>query len=184
VSLGDPGPAPAGVLRWRIKESLLGYLNRLPDGLMLWSDPRRPGEFPLEERRSGAGALQFEGSVRLLGHAGMLNVLLESPSLNLEVGVLQVKTRLTDGPVAILLLGPVEITEQDQAYMIRYPDPRLTNDGAVVFGGNYREGEILDPLEVQLDRSVAARLAAVPGGKRLDGDTGFDAPQERRKGDG
>lgn len=153
------------VLEWEIKASLLAYVQGLGDGVVAWHPDQQPGEFPLlPGNESSVRRLCFAGGVSLRGHGGMLHVVIEAPCIDLEHGMLLARVRQAEEPVAILHLGDADIQQCDGGFVITYAAPSLTPDGAIVFGGFYREGERFSPIVLRLEHGTAIRLAGIDAG--------------------
>ncbi|MCY1158061.1 MAG: hypothetical protein MOP51_1083 [Citricoccus sp.] len=140
--------APAGGLLWAFHEGFAAYVARLADGrvdvdggAVLQPDGRVL--FPVAPDRP---ALHGTGAVHFTGHHGLLAVTLANPAV-LGTGssaVLAIDDPFTPGErLAFARLG-----EPASGRAACYPVPHLTEEGADLFLGHYREGTPLAPLQI------------------------------------
>lgn len=166
----DQPAGGASTLRWGVKRSLLDYVSRLGDGRIAWRPGQTPAEFPLSHGTESPQGRRFgfAGGLRLSGHAGMLDVVLEDPAIDLDSGMLLVGVKQSTEPVAILVLGDPVIDDGDHGVTVTYPTPELTPDGVVVFGSVYPEATVFDPVVVRLSPdaiTVLTDAGPVPGSR-------------------
>jgi hypothetical protein len=162
-----PGPAADGALTWPVRESFLGYVNRV-GGRITIVRPARPAargfSFPPAPTVTGRGArgadgfdagrgaireLAFAGAVAFTAHGGTLAVVIADPVLVLDdQGVLltvrdsAAPGRGTRAVIAELGDGSPAPGGDETVGLV----PRLTEDGSALFGGVYPAGETMDPL--------------------------------------
>jgi len=115
---------------------------------------------------TGQGYIDFTGSVRFVGHEGLLDTTIENPSVLLQGGSGQVLLDVTgvtmDGDmvdtddVPFVSLPAVEVVGGDAVRTVD-ADTALTADGAIAFP-NYPAGEAFDPVAVSL--TVGKQCAA------------------------
>ena len=125
-------------LAWAVKASLLGYVRGMPDGRIELDGVTEQGEgfvFPAADADSG----RFTGTVTLLGHGGMMRVVLADPWL----------TPQGDGAVLSIADPDDPTVRLDFARIARFDGAAatgttLTIDGADLFFGPYTEGTELD----------------------------------------
>lgn len=142
---GSPS-SPSRGLRWRIKDSFVGYVlgraggrYRLDGGAELLPD--RYFAFPFAEDQDPALA-RFTGSVGFQAHGGMLQLAIVNPALrrSSENG-LELTVDIGDEAVAIARIGDPGPDGDWTGFV-----PRLTAEGRTFFGDAYEIGEPLDPL--------------------------------------
>ncbi|MBB5750326.1 HtaA domain-containing protein [Micrococcus sp. TA1] len=144
------GPVPAGGLLWAVHEGFVAYVSRLADGRVdvdggAVLQPDGSILFPLAP---DGPALHGTGAVHFTGHHGLLAVTLANPAALGTGGsaVLTIDDPFTPGErLAFARLGA---PASGQAAC--YPVPTLTEEGADLFGGHYREGTPLAPLQIQI----------------------------------
>jgi hypothetical protein len=139
-------------LVWSVKDSFLGYIRRLDDGLIETFDGCEAGDdayvFPIES--SDETGTLCSGGIRFTGFAGMLDVRIVDPMIE----------NTSDGLRLSALVGPesiaarVAIATIDETRGIRPGEPwtatpRLTFEGVRVFGDVYQVGEELAPLVIE-----------------------------------
>lgn len=132
-------------LLWPIKDSLVRYVEGLPDGAIQVDGGASTGPggfaFPGDGRR-------FLGSVTLLGHHGMMRVVLRNPAL-VETGagwVLEIAD--PDDPASHLLFATMASFDGALGRGLA-----LSSNGADLFFGPYEKGTPLSDLAVQPGRS-------------------------------
>lgn len=133
-------------LAWGVKASLLGYVRGLPDGRVLLEgveehDSRFAFPSDVEADLIDSSVRHFHGSVTLLGHHGMMRVVLADPWLH------------PVPPGAVLSLADPEATGGRLGFArVAHVDgvvgtgTTLTAEGAELFYGPYVEGTVLDDL--------------------------------------
>jgi hypothetical protein len=168
--LPPPSPAEAAsrgaedsALVWKVKESLLAYVNR-SGGRIAIVRPAYPGPtgfaFPhVQTTGQAAGAvspsavpsrIEFGGGIALSAHGGVLDILLVEPALVFTDGQaflhLHQEERAEAGhraSAARLRALPEASTGETVAFA-----PLLTDAGLAMFGRVYPPGTELDPLHV------------------------------------
>lgn len=149
----SPENADSVGLAWSVKSSFVNYVENLSDGrveVSAGSERREDGTFffPLSMTRiAGPGEFRFDGSVRFVGHFGMISLLIANPHIvQLPDRVVLMIDGDGDGPpyVFVTLSDPLE-----QGDGIRYRGVTLTREGADLFFDNYRSGAHFDPLTVR-----------------------------------
>lgn len=139
----------AGVqLSWAIRASFQTYVRDVEGTIELIAPAsRRDGAFVFPGKHSPTALMRFEGGVSFRAHEGVLAVDIVEPWLEMIDGerTLTALTALGDSAerVAIVCLEP-QVPEVD------FPaTARLTAPGARLFGGVYRPGDLLDPVQVR-----------------------------------
>lgn len=120
-------------LRWGIKKSLHEYVRSSEGSIETSDGARLDGDeviFPADD----AGEDAFTGSVRFVAHGGMMDWRLASPHL--------------EGRGTALSLAGRRGTRVEFA-TIDGGEARLTVDGAVMLGGFYPAGTVLDPVRFE-----------------------------------
>ncbi len=131
-------------LVWGIKQSLLAYVRGMPDGEALVED----GATLTHEGGllfSRYGDLSFRGTVTLVGHNGMMRVVLRDPQIERdgESWILSIADPdESDGRLRFATVGSFDINSG------RGTRVALTADGADLFFGPYIEGTPLDDLVI------------------------------------
>ncbi|MFC4002970.1 HtaA domain-containing protein [Prauserella oleivorans] len=151
-------------LTWGLKRSFVAYVARLRDGACGAKDGGSVVDssyFHFEhadgsgyDPATGKGVLKFRGDVRLVGHAGLLYVMLLDPWLEFtgDGAVLSVvdiehwPDRSHRLPLATLDVVEPAVGAGGRTWtgMPAY----LTSEGQEVFNGQYVVGERLDPVSV------------------------------------
>lgn len=144
------GTVPAGGLVWAVHEGFVAYVSRLADGRVDVDGGavRQPDGGILFPLAPDGPALHGTGAVHFTGHHGLLAVTLANPAVLGAGGsaVLSIDDPFTPGErLAFARLG-----EPASGQAACYPAPRLTEEGADLFGGHYREGTPLAPLQIQI----------------------------------
>ncbi len=140
-------------LQWGIKDSLLGYLRGIEDGVIeavvaavfvgshfTFGEDSVASNFDAE---TATGTLQFLGTAKLSGHWGMMNIVLKNPLLELEQGrgsVLIAQGGILS-PETFVPFVKLESTEQPLSFRTL-----LTAEGRLVLGEQYQVGQELNPL--------------------------------------
>ncbi len=130
-------------LRWAVKRSLIAYVTGMADGELLVRDGaeidgvdlRFPGTDATSDR------LRFRGRAELIGHGGLLHVVLADPEL--VRGADGWMLRLSDG-VERLDFARLNLSSPTAGGLRTATDTRLTADGADLFFGPYQDGTPLD----------------------------------------
>jgi hypothetical protein len=157
-------PADAG-LTWGIKRRLLGYIHRLPDGVVYFDDgvkltPEYDFLFPIEnttefDRVTTKGVIRFNGYVHLSGHQGAMAVTLASPWLHLAGGAGRLSFDILgdgnpDSRASLFETPFAKPCVHDQTLTWDALRPTLTDVGAELFKSNYAAGTEFDPVRVRL----------------------------------
>lgn len=150
-------------LTWPIKRSFIDYVFRMPDGggwvtdgATATEDNVLVYEFVSVDEASSGQRWTFRGDVRFGGHGGLLFVRIADPVLTVVNNLATVSIidpADEDGHERRVDLVTAELTVLDApAGMARWRgDPvRLTAAGVPLFNDVYAEGELFDPLTVQL----------------------------------
>lgn len=141
-------PAPAGGLLWAFHEGFAAYVSRLADGRVDVDGGAvlQPDGGVLFPFTPDAPALHGTGAVHFTGHHGLLAVTLANPAVvgTGSSAVLAIDDPFTPGErLAFARLG-----EPASRQAACYPVPHLTEEGADLFLGHYREGTPLAPLAI------------------------------------
>lgn len=141
---------------WPVKSSLLRYISALPDGALSVEDGAEAnpgtGVFVFPGDPADSSGRRFRGDLRLRAHGGMLFVRIARPAVEIVDG----------GGVTLTVLAPGEgetegrlalahLTERARTGRAVLYGARLSEPGATLFGGYYRPGEELDPVEIRQD---------------------------------
>jgi hypothetical protein len=141
---------------WPVKCSLLRYISALPDGALSVEDgveaDAETGVFVFPSDPADSSGRRFRGDLRMRAHGGMLFVRIARPAVETVDG----------GGLTLTVLAPGEgetedrlllahLTERARTHRAVLYDARLSESGAALFGGYYRPGEELDPVEVRQD---------------------------------
>jgi hypothetical protein len=140
-------------LQWGIKDSLLGYLRGIEDGVIeavvpavfdgshfTFGEDSAASNFDAE---TATGTLQFLGTAKLSGHWGMMNIVVKNPLLELEQGSgsLLIAQGGILSPETFVPFVKLESTEQPLSFRTL-----LTAEGRLVLGEQYQVGQELNPL--------------------------------------
>jgi hypothetical protein len=159
--LGGLIPQSTGLV-WGIKRSLLGYLRRLPDGVVSIDDgvgltSDYDFHFPFRDATGlsapGPRVLRFGGYIHLFGHLGAMSVALANPWLHLQEDMAQLSFEIDDEaiPERRGVLFTVALTQPSSIEGdLRWDGlvPCLTPVGADLFQSNYPVGTEFDPMDV------------------------------------
>lgn len=131
-------------LAWGIKASLLAYVRGMPDGRVVLDGVEERGACfifaPDREADSVDPSVRhFAGSVGLLGHHGLMRVVIADPWLHPAGPGAELTIADPDAPGGRLLFARVERLEAGTA-----AGTTLTAQGADLFFGPYVEGTGLD----------------------------------------
>lgn len=151
-----------------------------PDGSEAPNDPAS-GEQSLSDEHAGAdgnglpehpaqrdGELRWAGAVHFTGHHGLLAVTLADLAIrfteNARGGITGVLTMADPfAPGSRMTLADLGTGEREPGMAaLRFPAPALTEEGADLFFGHYREGLVLAPLEVLAGTPTKPDLPASP----------------------
>lgn len=132
------------VLLWGVKQSLIGYVRRMPDGAVELHggaiETAEGFEFP-----SVLGEdLRFRGAVVLTGHGGMMHVTIADPALVRAGGGWILEIADPDSPAVRLPFATIESFDGTSA-----SGSALTEEGADLFFGPYEAGTPVDDPRVR-----------------------------------
>ena len=170
MSTAATSPSPADTrycLAWAIKDSLIAYVQRTPDGVVAVGPGvalNAEGEFlfPYDPGRSGPGdspPTAFRGEVAFTAHGGLLQLLFADPRIEAD-GTLSVRTTGQDQPetrVRLATLGPAGHREPVDGSV----PCALTAEGARLFHEMYGDGSAMAPVAAHLppDRRLVRTAA-------------------------
>lgn len=156
VEAGDAGGGAA--LRWSIKRSFGDYVRSLGDGeITLEGVSESDGIFAFPARRpreADPSVLTFAGRIRFTGYAGMLELDISDPEIDLHARpkpVITVWSATDRERVVFATFDPATRETGDAGTIIRAPS--LTFEAAFLFGGAYAAGTRLDDLLVCAERT-------------------------------
>ena len=140
-------------LMWSIKQSLLGYISSLEDGLITTKEPAselnqlfvfRASTDNGFDWESNTGVLQFEGSVLFTGYGGMMSVEIRNPMLTLEAGLGTLATEFggSFGPAKSFDVASVKHISGNEY------SATLVESGRAILGPQYQVGEVLDTFTI------------------------------------
>lgn len=177
TSAAAPAQAPAcevaaAELTWGVKETFRAYIDgsiangewTVADGATyetpMFGFPAVTGSI---DPRDPGGSIDFAGTVRFVGHGGILDTTIANPALVFRGGadallLLDVSGPTMDGgevavtatPFVAVDLSGQNLTPVDGIVSILDAPTTLTGDGAEAFQ-NYPAGESFDPLSVTID---------------------------------
>ncbi|MFT3797506.1 HtaA domain-containing protein [Microbacterium sp.] len=139
-------------LTWRVKTSLLRYLAGPATGEVEVSEGAEMSPhgilFPLDDMATEA--LCFRGTASLIGHGGMLRIVIADPAVHhsSDAGGWTLWVRHGEGRIAI---AEIEGFTRDAAGVLQGGPTTLTAAGVDLFGGQYAEGTRLDSPSVRPD---------------------------------
>lgn len=133
------------IMLWGIKASLRDYLADVEAEVTVEEPARRlETGFAFTQgvasESDGGTLLQFQGSVHIFAHGGLMDVLLDTPRLRLQDGSGALEIHAPSESLSIANLTPSQQENQWTA--------TLTSAGAKLFGGNYPSGTLLDPISL------------------------------------
>lgn len=157
-------------LHWGIKASFLGYIRAMADGSVTaeaGAELQESGAvFPLAAAPSGdagagtsagagvpaasahtTGSRRFRGTVRFLGHGGVLDLRIADPAVEPRAGGWVLSIRDPYDPDARVDLATIAAFDPSGQQCIG-SGLALTADGADLFFGPYVEGTPLDDFEI------------------------------------
>lgn len=138
-------------MKWSIKQSFRDYVALLDDGSEDVIEPARVDQgglkliFPLDSETTGIGELRFGGGVEYTGYGGILSARMLDPWIESSV----------KGTVISVIAGPRSVAARTAIAEIDPLGelsgevtrvPRLTLEGARLFGDVYQPGTSLDPI--------------------------------------
>ena len=155
----------SGNLVWGIKESFRDYLEMLPDTRISASDGASTTSdglfaFPHEQAviAEKETTLQFGGTVTIEAHGGELAVVVARPQVVLTVAGGRLRIPHLDIDVALL----ADVTWSTRVITAGC---ELSADGdGWLLPGYYEQGDLMDPITVNLPAGLAAHGDAGPAG--------------------
>lgn len=135
-------------LEWGIKASLLGYVRAMADGEVIVADGAHVlenGSFSFPE----ISPLRFGGSVTLIGHGGMMRVVIRDPAIDQVGDEIALSIADPDDETVRLAFATVAALEEGDDGSILVIGTALTADGADLFFGPYVTGTPLDDATVR-----------------------------------
>jgi hypothetical protein len=145
-----------GELTWGIRESLLGYIDFLPDGTVTLSEDvggSEEGPFTFHsqeiayEEQSCSGTFKFRGIVSIAGHGGALSANLDQPWIEIAHSKASLSGMLA-GCREPLVSFALEAPLAESGRLVWESATYLTKAGAAWLGGHYAEGEEMDSLRL------------------------------------
>lgn len=142
-------------LLWGLKASFVEYISSLPDGRIDASEGvwqvRNNFAFPVSEQPNMPETeLHFMGSVCFVGHGSMMKLDLVDPHLE-EHGE---KILLSVADQSATRRPLAELSEVDVITIFGIVktifEARLTEEGSALFNGQYKAGQILEPVVIML----------------------------------
>ena len=140
-------------MQWAIKESLLGYMASIEDGVVEADAPAvRTGagfEFSADAAEFDwdalTGTLEFGGTARLSGYNGAMKIELKAPRIEMKDGrgTLSVLQGGLFSPAAYSPVVSLEVRDADGTLVF---DTNLLASGAPLFGPQYQPGQEFSPL--------------------------------------
>lgn len=147
-----PAVASTKGLCWAIKSTFATYVESMSDGnIAVFDGAERMSDgsffFPFaQEREAGSAVVRsFRGGVQFTGHRGMLAVTISAIELIIEDGSasLSIEDGLSpDGRLTMVAMDNSNL----EGEVIRFPAPKLTEDGADLFFENYPAGTEFEPI--------------------------------------
>ncbi len=183
TELTDPVAASSGSLDWGIRQSFRNYVGgggtitvsegatKIDSGFA-WSNGT--GSYVPSTRDA---QIRFDGKVNFYHHNGLLDLTISKPRVQLDeesgAGSLWVRAEQNHGGtyvdlgevrLATLSLSNGEVTVDGNTVTYTGVEAAFTAEGAAVFGGDYSEGGVVDPLNFSftIDRETAG-IAPEPG---------------------
>jgi hypothetical protein len=154
---GGAGPA-AAALQWAVRDTLLRYVLVIAHGTCatgggVTMDESGVFGFGLRsaaEVSEGEWRMSFAGSVRFTAHHGVLDILIEDPTVAVgpQGGVLSATTG--NGHTAIALLGPAVPARDGDSLVWPAIGSELLESAVETFGGVYPAGTEMAPLALHL----------------------------------
>jgi|GEM_PF-1553240 len=150
-----------GDLRWSIKESFFGYIERSGGRVELQGVRREETDFVFRRVPEGHdddlrheadglhGTIRFMGGFHVVAHGGLLDIAFHDPVVDIHGGDAMVHVLTGDGqplvPFAMVALGePIE-REEGVAEWVG-GEARLTPEGSRLFSEMYQPYTDLDPI--------------------------------------
>lgn len=142
-------------LNWTIKDSLLGYMRGLEDGIIKAEAPAvyTGSHFTFGEdsaasnfdAESATGTLQFLGTATLSGYGGMMNIVIKNPLIELDHGrgTLLIASGGILSPETYVPLVQLERRDGTSEF-----GTTLTVEGRGVLGEQYQVGQEFTPLTI------------------------------------
>ena len=129
-------------LVWGVKSSLREYVRSMADGRTECLDGAESTAHGFRFPSDGT-ELVFRGEVRLIGHGGMMRVVLRDPALERRGQSWVLTITDPDDPEQRLPFAHIAAFEAVEGGR-RATDTSLTEEGADLFFGPYRDGTLLD----------------------------------------
>ncbi|MDJ1369783.1 HtaA domain-containing protein [Gulosibacter molinativorax] len=147
-----PAPIQRAGLCWAVKSTFSTYVESMSDGEITVLDgaerlPDGAFFFPLQDAHDGdeGRVATFAGTVQFTGHRGMLAVAIGGIRL-IDDGK-HASLSIADSLMPEGRLTLVELSAREQSGdALRYPAPRLTEDGSDLFFENYPAGAEFEPI--------------------------------------
>lgn len=142
-------------MAWGVKASFVEYVVAVSGGGSVTVDGAVSNEhgvdFPLMDQSdfdfsAARGRIRFGGSVRFVGHFGALDLTLSEPWLVSDSDGATVSVATGSGRVALVVLGPAELSADEGFIVVRDAKTRLLPEGSSLFNGVYETGEAFDPV--------------------------------------
>lgn len=151
--LDDETAAPPEPLAWAVKMSFRRYVQGAGGSITVSPPTVEDGLFYVFPRSTGAfsdGEVRYEGEVAFEAHFGALDLLLAEPGIV-----------YSEGRVALTVMDAMYLPDRSHrmtiAWLMEMDDavggpgrrefwPKLTEDGARLFGGVYPTNALLDPI--------------------------------------
>ena len=153
-------------LRWGLKKSFVDYVRRMPDGKGSVGDGAVPvgaGDLFYEHEVAGSsdGVWAFRGDVRFSGHFGMLYVRVANPWVEVSEGraVLTIEDpQAREGAPRVPLVTATlqRLGDREGTQVWGSDDVALTASGVALFNDVYAEGELFEPIVIQLPVAPSA----------------------------
>jgi hypothetical protein len=161
-------PSLIAGLTWGVKRSFVAYLARTPMSRVSIGNgagvtPDTEFWFPLADAsrfdvERGEGVLEFSGSVRFVGHGGLLHVLLDRPRIEAtaDSAILTFTEYRTEAPgsrrmTVAWLTWPAPHDDAGDWRWAHVPTV-LAPTGVELFNDVYPVGEVLGSIEVRIPR--------------------------------
>ncbi|GAA2951434.1 HtaA domain-containing protein [Glutamicibacter bergerei] len=142
-------------LQWGLKASFVGYISSLPDGRIeasngVWQVGNNLA-FPVSNQTEAPeGELHFKGNVSFEGHGGMMKLDLIEPHIEEHGDKILLSVADQSGTRAPLAeLTETTVSNAFGLVKTRF-EARLTEQGSVLFNGQYKAGQEMEPVEIVL----------------------------------
>ena len=134
-------------LVWAVKRSLLDYVRTMDDGEVVVDGAQSTPDgfvFPSANTGEQAGEHRFSGTVTLLGHGGMMRVVIADPAVVRQGAEWVLTIADPDDPSARVEFARMAGWSADETGSLRAHGTVLTESGSDLFFGPYRDGTPLD----------------------------------------